>query len=109
MSNGNVNGTKEPGFFNGGEINFSEPLATTIAGTTTEAVPENLNRKYLAVCNDSDEVMYLSFNRDAVMNRGIRLNANGGTLELVGPHIFTSAINAICASGSKELIYQEGY
>jgi len=104
----NSSGHKAPQDYNGANITFAAPAAVTVANTTTAAVAENSNRKYLSVTNDSDEVMYLAFGNNAEMNKGLRLNANGGTLEWIGPNIFTGALNAICASGSKTLIYQEG-
>lgn len=103
-----TDGYKPPSDYNGSSITFNSPGATSIAATTTEAVSANPNRKYLAVCNDSDETMYISFGEDAEMNKGIRLNAYGGTLEWIGPQVFQAALNAICASGTKTLTYQEG-
>lgn len=104
----NTEGQKPPSHYQGGSITFNAPGATTIGSSSTAGVAANPNRKYLAVCNDSDETMYLSFTEDAEMNKGIRLNANGGTLEWIGPGIFQEVLNAICASGSKTLTYQEG-
>jgi hypothetical protein len=94
--------------YNGGNITFAAPAVTSIAVTTTEAVAFNVDRKYLIITNDSDEVMYLGFDSPAVMNKGFRLNSAGGTIEWIGPHIFPCAINAICASGTKNLTYIEG-
>lgn len=101
-------GLKTPNNYGGANITFGVASSTVIGSTTTAAIPANLNRKYLAVCNDSNEVMYLSFGSSAIMNKGIRLNANGGVLEWIGPGLFTAALNAICASGTKTLTYQEG-
>jgi|TARA_R110000744_G_scaffold228_2_gene867 hypothetical protein len=103
-----TNGQKPPAFYQGGSITFNTPASTTIAATTTAAIPANINRKYLTVTNDSDEVMYLAWGNAAVMNKGIRLNAAGGSESFIGPSIFQAALNAICASGTKVLIYQEG-
>lgn len=101
-------GLKAPNNYGGSNITFGVASNATIGATTTAAVSANLDRKYLAVCNDSDETMYLSFGSAAIMNKGIRLNGYGGTLEWIGPSLFTAALNAICASGSKVLTYQEG-
>lgn len=73
----------------------------TVGNTTTAIAAANASRKYLAIVNDSDEAMYLGIGAAAVMNKGIRLNANGGTFEINLNNRNTSAINGICASGGK--------
>jgi hypothetical protein len=73
----------------------------SIGATTTEVVAANEARKYLILVNDSNEAIYLSLGSAAVMNKGIRLNANGGSLEIAGEHPFRGAINGICTSGGK--------
>lgn len=104
----NNSGQKEPRDYTGAEITFNTPASTTIGSSSTTAIAANLDRKYLSVTNDSDEVMYLSFGVAAQMNKGIRLNANGGSLEWIGEKVFANALYAICSSGSKNLAYQEG-
>ena len=93
--------------FVGANIDFDEPKSSQIETSTTEAVPFSQNRKWILVCNDSDEVMYLSWGNPAEMNKGIRLNPNGSTIEFTGPYIFSSSLNAICESGGKNFTYQE--
>ena len=76
----------------------------TVGATTTEVLAANGDRIEAILCNDSDEVMYLGFGNDAVLNKGTRLNRRGGTIIIVA---FTGVVNAICASGSKNLCYSE--
>lgn len=81
----------------------------TVGTTTTSlwAIDFNLASKVI-LCNDSDAVIYIWINWPAVMNKGIRLNANGDRLiledETNGLNI--ANINAICTAWSKILSYQ---
>ena len=86
---------------------YTQPL---IGATTTEALASNANRLYALLENDSNETIYLKLGAAAVLNQGIRLNANGGSYEmskLLG-NLYTGAINAICATGGKTLLVLEG-
>jgi len=84
--------------------------APSIGTTTTVALASNANRLYALLVNNSDEVIYFKLGANAVLNQGIRLNANGGSYEmskLLG-NLYTGAINGICASGNKVLLVLEG-
>jgi hypothetical protein len=76
-----------------------------VGATSTTVLTANDGRKYCALVNDSDEAIYVSLGTAAVMNQGIRLNANGGSLEIAGERPYRGAIYAICTSGSKNLAY----
>ena len=80
---------------------------TTVGAVTTVVVAVNSARVGGVFCNDSDEVIYLAFGADAVLNKGVRLNAGGGTFTMDGDLVFVGAINAICTSGQKNLCYTE--
>lgn len=84
--------------------------AVTIGATSTEVRPANENRRYLLLVNDSDAVLYIKFGAAAVMNQGIRINANGGSLELseIMGNMYHGAINGISQAGSKVLLVTEG-
>ena len=58
--------------------------------------------------NDSDETIYLNLSGTAVMNEGIRLNANGGSYEINLNNLYTGAVTGICSSGTKNLTVVEG-
>lgn len=82
----------------------------TVANTTTLALAANANRRYALFINDSDETIYIKIGANAVLNQGIRINANGGSYEikLSEGSLNLGAINAICTSGSKKLLVTEG-
>ncbi len=53
-------------------------------------------------------MIYLSLSDTAVMNEGIRLNANGGAFEINSTNLYTGEVAAICVSGGKNLTVCEG-
>jgi len=87
------------------DIGFSTGTNTNVSVglTTTVVLAHNTGRKYALLVNDSDQAIYLGLGTAAVMNKGIRLSANGGALEIDGPAPFRGAVNAICLSGTKNL------
>jgi len=74
-----------------------------VGASDTTVLVAGADRKFAAFINDSDEVIYLSLSATAVMNEGIRLNANGGSFEINALNLYTGEVSAICASGSKNL------
>jgi len=88
-------------------LTYSVPANVSVGSSTTVILAANAARKYLAIVNDSDEAIYLAFGAAAVMNRGIRLNANGGCFEAIGANLTQQAINGICATGTKNITVQE--
>ena len=83
------------------------PIAVTPA--TTVVLAANAARKYLLLVNDSDTTIYVMFGAAAVLNQGIRINANGGSFCLECTAISTGAINAIQgAAVNKNLLATEG-
>lgn len=75
----------------------------TVGTTSTKVLNVSGDRDWVVITNDSDETIYLALGSYAVMNKGIRLNASGGSLEINFDCPFIGEINAICASGSKNL------
>jgi hypothetical protein len=79
-----------------------------VTTTSAERVPANKMRTTLWLINDSDTIIYLGIGRDAVLNQGIRLNANGGSLEINVYNLTKQAIYAIHGgSGNKVLLALE--
>lgn len=82
----------------------STPENATIGNSSTKIVDTNSSRKYAIFVNDSDETIYLSLGAAAVINKGIRLNASGGSFE-INNGFFQGEVYGICTSGSKNLTY----
>lgn len=82
-----------------------------VATSTAVAIVATAARKYLLLVNDSDQIIYLGLGAAAVLNKGIRLNAGGGSYEMsfkLG-NLFTGAINAIHGGAdTKNLMMTEG-
>ncbi len=78
-------------------------IKVTVGASTTEIAAANPNRSYALIQNDSDEVIYLGIGEDAVLNKGVRLNAAGGSYEMSPAfgNLSQAAINGISTSGSK--------
>lgn len=83
--------------------------SVTVGSSSTTVLAATTNREYVAIVNDSDESIYLNISGlPAEMNKGIRLNANGGAWEATWPRIPFGDITAICLSGGKNLCVTEG-
>ena len=95
-----------------GEGIYTTPTHTwpVIGAVTTVALAANANRLYALFVNDGTEAIYLYLGAAAVMNRGIRLNASGGSYEMSRElgNLYVGAVNAICASGGMTLLTTEG-
>ncbi len=94
-------------------IAVNDPSAgTTYLDVTTvsaSALDANANRTFALFINDSDTVIYLMLGGTAVINTGIRLNANGGSYEIDASNLYKGAVYAIHAgTGNKRLTIQEG-
>ena len=85
----------------------SAPTAGVASGVILAA---NANRLYALFVNDSDTVVYLAFGVAAVVNTGVRLNANGGWYEMsVGlGNIYRGEIRGISGIAGKVVLVTEG-
>lgn len=75
----------------------------SVGSSSTRILEPNPNRHYACFINDSDEVIYLALGQSASGNIGIRLNASGGSYEINIINPYHGYIEAICASGGKNL------
>ncbi|GAH26007.1 unnamed protein product [marine sediment metagenome] len=89
-------------------VSTATPTKVAVGVASTAALAANANRKFAVFVNDSNETIYLSLSGTAVINEGIRLNANGGAYETSLLNLYTGAVTAICASGGKNLTVTEG-
>lgn len=92
-------------------INIATAMVNTkvdVGSSSTLVLASNSSRRFLFLVNDSDENIYVSLGSAAVVNEGILLTAGGGALTLDIAAMWLGEINAICASGSKNLTISEG-
>lgn len=89
-------------------VSSATPTKVSVDSSDTQVIVANASRKFAQFVNDSDEVIYLALSATAVMNEGIRLNANGGSFEINLMNLYTGEVSAICASGTKNLTVTEG-
>jgi hypothetical protein len=88
--------------------------AHTVFGVTNAsqiALAANASRKYAVLQNDSDTDIYIALGTAAVMNRGIKLNAGGGSYEIrsADGSLYKGDVYAICSvAGPKNLLLTEG-
>lgn len=81
--------------------------SVSVGSSTTEIFAANDDRQSATIVNDSDEEVYLGLGVAAVMNKGIRLNAAGGSYEINLSNPWVGTVNGICASGSKVVTITE--
>lgn len=89
-------------------VDTATPTKVAVGAASTAVLAANADRIFALFVNDSDEEIYLSESAAAVMNEGIRLNAEGGSFAITLINLYTGAITAICASGGKNLTVTEG-
>ncbi len=92
------------------DVKYSAPASVSVGTSTTVVLAENGARTYLLLVNDSDTTIYLAVGAPAVVNKGIRVNANGGAFEMirdVGGNFSHQAVNAISSAAGKNLTIQE--
>jgi hypothetical protein len=88
----------------GTQVTTSTPTSVTVGAASTQVLAANASRLQAVLVNNSDEEIYYAKGASAVLNAGVRLNAYGGSATING---FKGAINAICASGGKNLSVME--
>lgn len=82
--------------------------AVNVAATSTPVLGVEEQASYRLLVNDSDTSIYLGLGVIAVVNSGIRLNANGGWIEFNALNRYSGTINAIHGGvGNKVLTYVE--
>lgn len=90
-------------------VNTGTPTETSVSVGVASglALAANANAKYRAFCNDSSNIIYLAFDGgDAVVGKGIRLNANGGSV-MFDRYVPTGAVTAIATGAASNLTVTE--
>lgn len=82
----------------------------SVAATETLVLKENSSRRRVLFVNDSANTIYLAKGDVAAANKGIRLNANGGSFEDLPDHslyIWQGKWKAIAPAGASNLTWVE--
>jgi hypothetical protein len=109
------------GQLGGTDFNHLESIATQSSTSTTSDLPvkvlsSNAARKYASITNDSDTVIYLYFadfssaaaaSTTVGVNKGIRLNAAGGSYEIDDRNLYIGEIWASSTLSSKKILFVE--
>ena len=80
----------------------------TVGVASALALAANVQRANAVFVNDSSETIYLARGNAAVLNRGIRLNANGGSYEIDASNLFQGIVNGIATGAGANLTVSEG-
>ena len=85
--------------------------AVNVATDSTVVIAANPSRKWLLLVNDADTPIWVKLGAAAKVHEGIRINANGGSLELSSVHdcLYLGAVNGMHASANnKVMLVTEG-
>lgn len=81
--------------------------SATVGVASVSVLGANGKRVGATFVNDSDTVIYLTKGHTAVLNTGIRLNANGGSYEITMLNLWKGEISAISSAATKNLVWTE--
>lgn len=84
------------------------PGTTSVTDSSTEIVATNTSRRWCFLTNIGSQDVYVAIGQTAILNRGILLAANGGSLAMGADTMSTEAINGITSTGTSNVIFQEG-
>lgn len=91
---------------------YASPKHTVVNAdvSSVQVLPRNEARRYALFINDSDTTVYLSLGTPAVLNKGIRLNANGGAYEMLSGRgsLYKGDIYVITSAAGKSILVTEG-
>ncbi len=83
-----------------------EGVTASIIGSVL-VLEANPRRKGALFINDSATILYLAKGPGAVVNRGIRLNPNGGNYEINCTNPYYGPISVACAAAAMNLLWNE--
>ncbi len=91
----------------GRTVAWAAPTFVTVGVASTIVLLVGVNRLGAVFVNDSSATIYLGIGGPAVIGRGIRLNANGGSYEINLQNLTTQNVNAIATAASSNLTVHE--
>jgi len=89
---------------------WDPPTFATVGVATGQVLATNIARVCATIVNDAVNDVYIGIGAAAVVGSGIRLNAEGGVLQIGGPggiSLTSQAINAISAVAAQNVTVHE--
>ena len=80
-------------------VNVGVDLVKAITATEQLVLGSNPQRLYALLVNDGSNPIYLSKGIPAAANRGIRINASGGSYEINLTNPWHGEVHAVCGAG----------
>ena len=84
------------------------PDSVSITNTSGEILAANTIRKWCYLTNLGSRDVFIAIGQTALINKGILLGKQGGSLDLDSDIMSEETINGITLSGSSTVIFQEG-
>lgn len=99
--------TQDVGSTVSGGTTMDDPNDATVTGTSSQILPANQNRNFLAISNlDTVDTVFLAFGTDAELGKGIALGPSGSLL--LDTIVSRQSVHAISDGASSDLAIQEG-
>lgn len=83
------------------------PSSVTIGSSSTQILPPDAGRQGVLLTNDSNQSIYLGIGNTAEMNKGHRINRDGGYYEITRANLFVGVLNGVCEDGGATLLITE--
>jgi len=84
----------------------SEGVVASVIGSVV-VLQANPRRKLATIQNDSASTMYLCKDDTAIVNRGIRLNPNGGVYEINLTNPYLGILSIACTVAAQNIMWTE--
>lgn len=80
------------------------PISVDVGTSSAKIVDENTSRQYLRISNVSSNDVFLALGEDAILNGGVYLAPDGGTIEFNTLNLYTGEIHAIADTGAENKV-----
>ena len=94
-----------------GKVNYGvgqTPTSVSVANSSTEMSAANTLRKWILITNIGNRDIWMSCDATALVDKGIFLGKNGGSVKMGADQCTLGAVNGITGSGSSSVAVQEG-
>ena len=81
-------------------LSNSTPKQVSVTATSVVLLPVNYARVYAHICNNTATTVYLQYEANAELGKGIRLHPGAMLTLTMGKDLFLGRISAICSSSA---------